>query len=136
MERTMLDPKHFQILAGHDVVAAMRAPREALRERMKDPKYAVKRYHQTGDWDHDLCELQKRESRAGYRGAELVATIHGWSVRHASGLQGFGILHRSTSHGTLHDGEDSESYADAIAFAERWVAQAPARRYAYKRNSR
>lgn len=43
----------------------------------------------------DLCELQIKQSSRGRLSAHLVLSMYGWTVRYASGLQGFSILYSS-----------------------------------------
>jgi len=69
------------------------------------------------DRGESLIALQKRQSREGRRSAHLVLSIYGWTLRYASGLQGFGIIHRTCSFDP----------AVAIKAAQRWVGSNPKR---------
>jgi hypothetical protein len=46
----------------------------------------------------DLCALQVDQSSRGRRSAQLSLSLYGWTVRHASGLQGRAILFSSKDH--------------------------------------
>lgn len=70
-----------------------------------------------------LCAVQREQARRGILAAELVESVYGWSVRYASGVQNFGLLASSRR------GQVDGSRADAEAWARRWVAQDPGRRY-------
>ena len=45
----------------------------------------------------DLCRVQMDQAGRGRLSAHMVLSIHGWTVRYASGLQNFGILFKSTT---------------------------------------
>ena len=77
-----------------------------------------------------LCEFQKSVSRRGIIGAEIVLSNYGYSVRYDSGLQDWGLL--ASSRSKQVDG----TIEDAVKFAERWVAQDPERRYAWRRKEK
>lgn len=100
-----LDPKHFTVIAGQDVVDRIRASRAALR-----------------GGDDNLVRAQERDAQAGILGAEIVQTTRGWSVRYDSGLQGRGILFPGPM-----------SFTRAAAWAWEWQARDPDRRYAWAR---
>ncbi len=106
------------IIAGQDLYAALQAE-----------KAARVAHSPAGFSSEPLCQWQREVSSRGVLGAELVDTIYGWSVRYDSGLQNFGLLASSRARqvaGTLESAE---------AWATNWVAQDPARRYAWKRAS-
>jgi hypothetical protein len=74
----------------------------------------------------DLCRVQEEIARRGIVGAQLVQSIYGWGVRYDSGLQNWGLIASSRAKqvdGTLEDAE---------RFALAWVAEDPARRYAWR----
>jgi hypothetical protein len=76
-----------------------------------------------------LCRLQGEQVARGIYGAEIVRSNYGCSVRYDSGLQNFGLLASSRSgylDGTLEH---------AVAWATKWVAEDPARRYAWYRKT-
>jgi len=70
-----------------------------------------------------LTELQESQSARGYRPAILVATVRGWSVRFASGLQGFSIIIRGRG----------ESRAEVVKLGIDWANQDPYNREFYAR---
>ena len=72
-----------------------------------------------------LCRWQVQEHRSGIRAAEIVLSNYGYSLRHASGLDNFGLI-RSARSGALDGTLDA-----AVAAAKAWCAQDPLRRYAY-----
>jgi hypothetical protein len=65
-----------------------------------------------------LTKLQEEQSARGRLSAQLVLSIYGWTVRYASGLQGFGILRRA----------DSFNPASALEWGRNWVEQDPQNR--------
>jgi hypothetical protein len=97
-----MDPKLFIIIAGRELIEQLDAEKA------------------TG-----LIKAQENIAQRGIRGAQLVRSMYGWSVRYDSGLQGWALL-ASTRSGQL-DG----SFKAAVEWAERWVAQDPTRRYAW-----
>lgn len=70
-----------------------------------------------------LCVWQGQVHAAGFRAARLDQSVHGWSVRSASGLDNFRLL-AAASCGNL-DG----SFADALKWARAWMEEAPGKRY-------
>lgn len=112
----MLDPQHFEVIAGDWVVKAM------------DKEIAMRVPHTgTGYHSDSLCIVQADFARRGYLGAEIVESIYGSSVRYDSGLQNFGLL------AGKRIGNIDGSYEAAVAWAQRWAAQDPSRRYVWKR---
>ncbi len=103
-----LNPDHFVVIAGADVVDRIRASRAALR-----------------GGDGNLCAAQERDARAGILGAEIVRSMYGYSVRYDSGLQGWAIL------AGCRRGDLDGSYDAAVAWARRWQAADPDRRYVH-----
>ncbi len=106
-------------VAGHELFAAVQAERAGALEA----QHAVRRAGHVSD---RLVEVQVEQSRRGIRGARLVHTDYGWSVRADSGLQDFALLasaRRKQVDGTLEDAE---------RFAKEWVAADPAHRYAWR----
>mgnify|MGYP000036960180 CR=1 FL=1 len=63
----------------------------------------------------DLCRLQEEQSARGYLPYRLVLSMYGWTIRYASGLQGFGLVYSSRSFNP----------ADALAEGQRIVARNP-----------
>ena len=72
-----------------------------------------------------LCALQVAQSDRGYRPAELVRTIYGWSIRYASGLQGHDLLYRGR--GLTRDA--------VVAWGVAWANADPTHREFYARRS-
>lgn len=64
-----------------------------------------------GTCDAQLCAAQSRASSLGWRQIEICATIYGWSLRYASGLQGFGLI---LGHLTLRE---------AVTHARQWAKE-------------
>lgn len=76
-----------------------------------------------------LCAFQSREYfDRGIRGAELVKSAYGWTVRSDIGFDNFAIL-AGVRQGTL-DG----TREDAERFAREWQAQDATRRYVWDRS--
>jgi len=71
----------------------------------------------------DLCTIQADQSARGRRSAELVHSVRGWTVRYASGLQGFAILHSSGNHNPK----------DALKWGIAWACEDPQNREFYVR---
>lgn len=110
----MLNSAHFDIIAGLDVVEAIRAERARTVAAGSRP----------GTFDSEtLCRHQERIASRGVLGAEIVKSNYGYSVRYDSGLQNWGLLASSRA-GTV-DG----SLEAAIAWAKTWQAEDPTRRY-------
>ena len=72
----------------------------------------------------NLCRIQAEQSARGRRSAELVHSVHGWTVRAASGLQGFAIMYRSGDH----------KPADALKWGCDWANAEPDKREFFVRN--
>jgi hypothetical protein len=64
--------------------------------------------------------LQESQSSRGYTPISIYETIYGWSVRYASGLQGFEIL---------FSGRGGVTRREAIEKAIAWVNKDPDRRH-------
>ena len=107
----------LQVIVGRDVHAALEA------EKVK----AVGRSTIAGReefFDSEaLSRFQQIAASEGYLEAELVKSIHGWGLRYASAVHNFGIIARS------HDIGADGSWEAAVAYAEKWQAHDPARRY-------
>lgn len=114
----MLDPKHFIIVAGEELVQSLR---EETERRI--PKTGL------GYASDNLCALQRERAGRMVLGVEIVQSMYGHSVRYDSGLQNFGIL-ASKRYGNI-DG----SYESAERFAKAWVSHDPTRRYAWRRRT-
>ena len=80
----------------------------------------------------DLCRLQEEQSARGYLPYRLVLSMYGWTIRYASGLQGFGLVYSSRSFNpadalaegeatgaTLYTLSEDASDAASAALAER-----------------
>lgn len=106
-----------QIVAGQELHAALVAEREALIPKVGN-LYS----------SEPLCALQRAQAGRGILGAELVESLYGWTVRYDSGLQNWGLLARTRRRGGELDG----TLEAAAAWATAWVAQDPARRYAWR----
>lgn len=114
----MLEGPRFHIIFGQALVEQLRAEKAAAVSPGRSP----------GTWDSStLCRWQESVARRGVLGAELVQTAYGVSVRYDSGLQNFGLLASSRA------GQVDGSREAAVAFAEKWVAADPQRRYAWER---
>jgi len=74
------------------------------------------------DRGQSLVDLQVSQSARGYTPISLYKTIYGWSIRYASGLQGFEILFSSRGGVTR---------AEAIKSAIDWVNKNPDIRHFY-----
>lgn len=62
-----------------------------------------------------LCRIQESQSARGRLETHLVRSIYGWTLRYASGLQGFSMIYPSRNHNP----------ADALKVALDWVAENP-----------
>jgi hypothetical protein len=84
------------IIAGQDVadrIAALKA-KNVLPSRKRP-----------GCFDSEsLCAHQRHVSDAGYIEAQIVETLHGYSLRYASGLQNFGLIRSSQDCGGTLEG--------------------------------
>ena len=105
----------MRIIAGETVYQAEQARKHA--------SLGVKNQYAS----ETLCAWQVQEHRRGIRAAEIVQSNYGYSVRHASGLDNFGLILSARARqldGTLEA---------AVVAARAWCAQDPDRRYAYIR---
>jgi hypothetical protein len=102
---------------------------EPLVDRMSEETKRRCEYRGGGYASDQLCALQCEQAGRGILGVELVKSIYGWSVRYDSGLQNFGLVARTKARGGELDG----SLEAATAFATKWVASDPERRYAWMR---
>lgn len=82
--------------------------------------------HGGSKFDDVLCSNQSRIHRAGYRAAELCKSMYGWSLRSASGLDGFSLISPSQS---------GMSYNEAIDYAKSWQQECPSKRYVFCREA-
>jgi len=113
-----LEGPHFQIVAGQAVVDAIRASRATVRPSASRP----------GCLDSEsLCLAQQHDAAHGVLGAEIIQSNYGCSVRYDSGLQDFGLL--ASARRRDIDG----TYEAAVAWATRWQAEDPTRRYVWTR---
>lgn len=113
------------MIAGFTVVAGQDA--EAARETSKTANVKPGRYDGTFD-SETLVAWQCSKDR--WEAVEICPSIHGWSVRDASGLTNFAL--RASKRSGNVDG----TLEDAIRWANDWVAQNPTLRYAYMRSGR
>jgi len=111
----MIRQEWMTIVAGEELVTALT---EETRARCQ----WTGRGYDSGQ----LCLLQQEQAGRGVVGAELVQSIHGWSVRYDSGLQEWRLLagKRHLKTGSLEEAEE---------WARRWVAERPKVRYAWRR---
>lgn len=114
-----LIPAFMNVFAGAELYESLAAERKALVDAAR-----AKQVFRTDD---TLCGVQEAQARRGILGVNLVESIYGWTVRYDSGLQNFSIL------AGARRGDVNGSYEDAERFAREWVAQDPARRYAWVR---
>jgi hypothetical protein len=105
----MLNTEHFVLLAGNSDKWD-----EETQRRVK-----------AGE---SLPNVQINQHGRGRCSIQLVETIYGWSIRYASGLNGFGILWGSRMAGR------KVTRDEAIEWGKRWVAEDPGHRefFAYK----
>lgn len=102
----MLDPDHFMILAGQDVVDSLRDARQQFV---------------TVDGG-DLLDHQSRLHDQGYRGAEIYGTAaNGYIVRYDSALQDSAVLFRA------------DTLTEILRWCRQWQQLDPAHRYVWKR---
>jgi len=69
----------------------------------------------------ELIQLQSDWSYRGIVGAELIESMHGWTVRYDSGIQNWSLIAADMTKG------------EVIEYAMSWVAMDPTRRYSYVR---
>jgi hypothetical protein len=113
------------IVAGHEAHAAEQAEYDRVAPR---PQY-VQRDGTVVFGFRDSEALCRAQIRSPYTSVDLSKSIYGWSVRAGSGLQNFALLACTSHRGGSLDG----TYAAALGWAERWVAEDPKRRYAFTR---
>lgn len=101
-----------KIVAGQDVFDAQTARKAAALGPMPA----------TGFPSDALCQWQRSEAKHGIVEAEIVESIHGYSLRYASGMHDFGLIARAREMG---DG----TFDAAVAFAKSWQADDAARRF-------
>lgn len=83
------------------------------------------RYENTYD-SGDLCRVQVDQHRRGRRGAMLVKTYVGWSVRADSGLDDRQVLFSTPTR---------EGLAEAIAWGKAWANEDPENREFFARTA-
>lgn len=71
-----------------------------------------------------LVSLQESQAARGRLSAHLIRSMYGWTVRYASGLQNFGLLHSSKS----------SDIRKAVEFGVEWANQDPQNREFYVSN--
>lgn len=103
-------------IAGQELYEAMQAERAKAIEASGVP-YGHGR-------SEVLCRVQERQAGRGLTGIHIVRSMYGYSVRYDSGLQNFALLRPARS-------SSDPSFAAALDFCRRWVAEAPAHRYAW-----
>jgi len=118
----MMNTEHFLVLAGdcskwdQEILEAKAADAMAIQAvrrsglLMKDPCFS-------------LCRAQRAQHSRGRRSAEVCRTIHGWSVRAGSGLDGFRLMHAKST------------LPAAIEWGIRWANRDPESREFYIRRS-
>lgn len=111
----------MNIVIGQEVHAKLMAEREQNVPHSTKP--GMERYFESSP----LCAWQSEVFSRGYRGAELVKSIYGWSVRSDSGMDNFCLLASS------RQGQLDGSYEDAVRYAKEWAEQDSARRYVWNR---
>ena len=103
----------MRIIAGETVYQAERARKHAA--------LGVKMEYESAA----LCAWQVQEHQHGIRAAEIVESNYGYSLRHASGLDNWGLILSARTReldGTLEA---------AVAAARSWCAVDPDRRYVF-----
>lgn len=104
-------------IAGQDVLDAIAAHKAAT---------VLPSTRRPGCFDSEtLCAHQRRMAGLGYLGAEIVATIHGYSLRYDSGLQEWGLIVRGLA-----------THQDAVVAAMQWQARDPDHRYVTQTEAR
>ena len=68
-----------------------------------------------------LCQVQREQSARGRREAMLIRSMYGWTLRYASGLQGWEIIDSSRNHNPT----------TALEVALNWVKGNPELRSVY-----
>lgn len=106
----------MRIIAGETVYQAERARKHA--------SLGVKNQYAS----ETLCAWQVQEHQHGIRAAEIVQSNYGYSLRHASGLDNWGLILSARAReldGTLEA---------AVVAARAWCAVDPDRRYVFIRD--
>lgn len=106
------------IVAGQDAWDAAQASKE---------QHVRPSETRRGCWESESLVRWQQGVGRRWEGVELCQSVYGWSVRSSSGLDNFALL--ASSRYKQVDG----TYEDAIRWAERWIAQEPGFRYAFKR---
>lgn len=97
---------------------------QPLADQLAAEKIAAVPQRYAGVFESEpLCAWQRKVAARGIVEAELVRSNYGWSVRYASGLQGFGLI--ASARAKQVDG----TYEGALAFAKGWAAADPTRRF-------
>lgn len=107
------------IVIGQQVHAALMAERERLVPHSKRP--GLEHCYES----KPLCQWQSDVHYRGYRGAELVKSIYGWSVRSDSGMENFCLIYSSRA------GQVDGTFEDAVRAAQEWVDENPGKRYVW-----
>jgi hypothetical protein len=118
MNQQSIMPEGFLVVFGQENARAEVASRDAL---VKPSRYAPGCADSTS-----LTRWQEREGRQ-WRAAEVVHSMYGWSLRHASGLDGFGLIAGARS------GQLNGTLKDCLLYAARWQREAPESRYVFIR---
>lgn len=106
----------IKIIFGAQVHAALEIERDKLPRSKRVP----------GCWESgSLCAWQASVHGRGFRDAELVPSVFGWSVRSGSGLDNFALLAGSRC------GQLDGSREDAERWARDWQAEDAERRYVW-----
>lgn len=107
--------KGITVLFGAEVATRVRQQQEA--EVRQTPG---------GYFESDaLCAFQRKMHSAGYVEAEICATIHGYSLRYATGLMGFSIIQSCRG---------DNAYERCLDAAREWQAGDPHRRSVFIRD--
>jgi hypothetical protein len=77
----------------------------------------------TGPDSDKYTRFLESEAACGVTEAIIRLTNYGYSLRYASGINGFGLI-ASARNGTLNG-----SYEDALEYAEKWCSESPDNRY-------
>ena len=112
----MANPKFFTLLAGNP---------EAWEKEEAEKRVAFKERNPFLCGDDNLCHIQSDQARRGRLSARLIHSMRGWTVRYASGIQGFEIMFSSGDHNP----------AQAMSWGMKWANADPANREFYADNS-
>jgi hypothetical protein len=104
-----MNKQHFAVVAGHDVEEFLEEQLTAERARQ----------------GFVLTRWQEEVHRNGYVAAELCKSMHGWTLRYATGLMGFGIIQATKNFDWPH----------AVNVAKQWQERDPVRRYVFVRRA-